>query len=674
LYANEALALAEKLNFQKGIALALTNAGDALFYKGEYKNSIKQLKKAADIYEKEKDNQGLINAYISLGQSWKELGRLPDAIDYYLLALKASEKIHDHSSTGRAMISLGVLFLDMGKYPEAMKYSKDALPFIILVKDTAQIANAHARIGNVFGAKSNPSYNLDSTIWYYEKSLKLFKKINHLRGIAVIYNNMAAIYQDENDHQKAIESYKQAYVIRSTLGDQNGMAIILNNLGSTYKTLKNYKLALQYLEKSLNILLKINRPDLIADNYKLMSGCYASLGEFQKAYYYQNLYVEFNDSLNNDFNSKIITEMQVKYETDKKEQEIEILNQNRILNALQLKQQRDKVRVQKYFIYSSVSVLIVVLTLSFFLSRLYFQKKKANVLLEVKNSEIMQQKEEISTQRDEIEAQRDMVITQKDKIEEIHEELTSSIRYAQRIQTAVLPSSEQMEEILGEHFVFFVPKDIVSGDFFWATRIKNRIVFCVADCTGHGVPGAFMSMLGITFLHEILSNKLDSDPAQVLNDLRKNVVESLKQQGRSMEQKDGMDISLCIIDTETNILQFAGANNPVYIIRNQELTELKADKMPIAIHERMTPFTLNKFNLQKNDCVYLFSDGYADQFGNSDSSAGGLKFKYKPFKSLLIEHSYKQMTKQKSEIEKAFYHWKGDLKQVDDITLLGFRV
>lgn len=304
-------------------------------------------------------------------------------------------------------------------------------------------------------------------------------------------------------------------------------------------------------------------------------------------------------------------------------------------------------------------------------------KDKVNRELEQKvkerTLEISQQKEEIMTQRDEIEAQRDLVINQKEHIEEIFEELTSSIRYAERIQAAVLPSSEQMAEILGEHFIFFVPKDIVSGDFFWATRIRERIIFCIADCTGHGVPGAFMSMLGITFLNEIVRREEVTNAADVLNHLRDNIVDSLKQQGRSMEQKDGMDISFCVIETDNQILQFAGANNPVYIIRDHELFELKADRMPIAIHERMSPFTLKEFKLEKGDCIYLFSDGYADQFGNSDSSSGGLKFKYKPFKNLLTENSQKPMDEQKAIIEKIFYQWKGNLKQIDDVTVAGFR-
>ncbi|MFH2141722.1 MAG: 7TM diverse intracellular signaling domain-containing protein [Bacteroidota bacterium] len=321
-------------------------------------------------------------------------------------------------------------------------------------------------------------------------------------------------------------------------------------------------------------------------------------------------------------------------------------------------------------------------------------KDKVNRELEQKvkerTIEISQQKEEIETQRDEIEAQRDMVIRQKDQIEEIHEELTSSIRYAKRIQSAVLPSSDQMAEILGDHFVFFAPRDIVSGDFYWATKLKKWIIFCVADCTGHGVPGAFMSMLGITFLNEIVRKEEITNAADVLNQLRKSVVASLKQQGRSMEQKDGMDISFCVIDTKTNILQFAGANNQIYLVRRQQsevavgsemhnlqtttadyrLIEIKGDKMPIAIHERMTPFTLHEHELEKEDSLYLVTDGFSDQFGGTEKK----KYSRKSLKNLILKHCDKPMFVQKQIFSKTLSEWMGDSPQIDDITLMGIKL
>jgi serine phosphatase RsbU (regulator of sigma subunit)/Tfp pilus assembly protein PilF len=674
-YAKNAYSLSSKINFKKGKGDACSNIGEALYYKGEYKNAIQFIQEAINMYESEKYVKGLIDAYISLGQTWKELGNYPKSIDNYLLALKAGEKNKDESSIGRTMISLGVLFLDQGKYDEALKYSKNALPHLQKANIKSQIANAYARIGNVFGDKENPYQNSDSTLYYYKLSLDLFTEIGHQRGIGVIFNNIAGIYLNQNEPDKAIEYYKKAYVIRNKLGDQNGMAIILNNLGSTYKSIKQYQTALKYLNQSLDISKKICKPEQTSDNYKSMASCYAEIGDYKKAYFYKTLYIDFKDSLFNDNNSRLISEMQTKYETEKKEKEIEILNQNKIVSELKNKEQQNKLKFQKYVIYGSSCVILVFLSLSFFLLRLFFQKQKANSLLQEQNIEITQQREEIITQRDEIEAQRDLVTQQKEDIEEIHEEVTSSIRYAQRIQEAVLPSPDQLQEILGNYFIIYKPCNIVSGDFYWATRIKQWIVFCVADCTGHGVPGGFMSMLGISFLNEIVRKEDVNNTSEILDHLREHMILQLKQKGHIEEQKDGLDIALCAINVDTLELQFSGAYNSCYIVRNNnneqsELFEIKGDKMPIAIHQHMESFTLKEFKLKRGDFVYLFSDGFADQFGGLERK----KFLTSNLRISLKSINHLELDEQKNTLEKIFSEWKRDYNQVDDVTIIGLNI
>gem|GEM_PF-4447169 len=312
-----------------------------------------------------------------------------------------------------------------------------------------------------------------------------------------------------------------------------------------------------------------------------------------------------------------------------------------------------------------------------------------NSKLNLQNEEIMAQRDEISSQRDEITAQRDAITQQKDQIEFIHEEQTSSIRYAQRIQQAMLPSLDLIKDAGFDHFLFFKPRDIVSGDFYWAGRQENTIVITVADCTGHGVPGAFMSMLGIAFLKEIVMKEYITQPDVILKKLRKEIVRSLKQNDEST-QRDGMDIALCSINLDTLELQFAGANNPFYIVKAEAkaeaeevkreetlalasslaLFEVKGDKMPIGIHERMDAFSLYTHQLQKGDCIYLFSDGFADQFGGRH----GKKLKYKQLKEILLTNSGYPLTLQKEKIEMFFSEWKGSLEQVDDVTLLGIKL
>lgn len=284
--------------------------------------------------------------------------------------------------------------------------------------------------------------------------------------------------------------------------------------------------------------------------------------------------------------------------------------------------------------------------------------------LALQNEEIMQQKEEIETQRDEIENQRDQIVKQ-------NENITKSIEYAKRIQTAAMPSKEVVEKILPEHFIFFRPRDIVSGDFYWTVDHNGKTIVTVADCTGHGVPGAFMSMLGLSFLSEIVNTVGDLHPATILNELRTFIKYTLSQEGSDSESKDGMDISLCVIDRQSNQLEFAGAYNSVYIIRNGVLEEIKGDKMPVGIHiSEKASFTNHIISLEGVTSFYLFSDGFADQFGGPD----GRKFKAKNFRALLAKNNELPMAKQRLILESAFSEWQGNNEQVDDVLVLGVRI
>ncbi|MFH2095444.1 MAG: two-component regulator propeller domain-containing protein, partial [Bacteroidota bacterium] len=287
-----------------------------------------------------------------------------------------------------------------------------------------------------------------------------------------------------------------------------------------------------------------------------------------------------------------------------------------------------------------------------------------------RNEEITQQKEEIEAQRDEIEAQRDLVVKQNEQISQQNKNITDSIRYAKRIQTAVLSETKILKKYLSDFFVFFRPRDIVSGDFYWFGETGDKLVVVAADCTGHGVPGAFMSMLGITFLNEIVMKEKTTQPAEILNRLREEVIRALRQHGEEGEQKDGMDISLCTFSTETGTCRFAGANNPLYLVRKGELAEYKADRMPIAIYVNMEAFSEIVLDLQKGDCLYLFSDGFADQFGGEK----GRKYKYQTLKELLVSVYEKPMEEQLTILEKEFADWKGIYPQVDDVLVVGVKV
>jgi len=293
--------------------------------------------------------------------------------------------------------------------------------------------------------------------------------------------------------------------------------------------------------------------------------------------------------------------------------------------------------------------------------------KATNDLLKERNEEINQQKEEIIAQRDEIVNQRDTVLSQKAI-------LTQSIVYAKRIQQAVFPPVSQFSELFNESFVFFIPRDIVSGDFYWIKQLKNSILIAVADCTGHGVPGAFMSMLGIAFLNEVLIRDNINRPDIALNALRDNIISALHQTEDKSNNKDGMDIAFCEIQPQTKKIFFAGANMPLYIVRQKnnkpELHILEGDKMPIGIYQRTDNFTNHTFDYQSDDIIYMFTDGFRDQFGEN----GDRKFLLQNFKNLLLSFSNEKLEIQSKIIEKTFSEWKGSLKQIDDVTVIGIKI
>ncbi|MGB4292074.1 MAG: YfiR/HmsC family protein [Bacteroidales bacterium] len=326
-----------------------------------------------------------------------------------------------------------------------------------------------------------------------------------------------------------------------------------------------------------------------------------------------------------------------------------------------IKIQLQTLEKQRLVIYFVIVALILVGVLAYFIFRAYKIKKEANIALEEKNRLIMAQKDEIERQRDIAAAQRDQIAYQKKHI-------TDSIMYAKRIQAALIPSLELFSDKL-EHFVLYKPLAIVSGDFYWVSTKDNLHVIIAADCTGHGVPGAFMSMLGVALLNEIVNEKNIFMPDQILNRLREEVIKSLKQVPDEESVKDGMDAAVCTIDFNNNVLYYAGANCPLYLIRGTELIHYRADKMPVAIHYKMQPFTLNTIELQKGDAFYIFSDGYADQFGGPAQK----KFMTGKLKETLLEIASKPMLEQGEILDRIFEEWKGDNPQVDDVTLIGVR-
>jgi len=353
-----------------------------------------------------------------------------------------------------------------------------------------------------------------------------------------------------------------------------------------------------------------------------------------------------------------------------------------------------------YTLYVLFFLGLSIVILKLYTRRLVAQKEHLEQIVKERTAEVVQQKEELSAtleivnqQNEEISQTLEIVNHQKDVIEKSHKNITASITYAKRIQTAVLPSLDVVTMLLPEHFILFKPRDIVSGDFYFIKQIKNYTLIAAADCTGHGVPGAFMSMLGVALLNEIVRNTEITSSAEVLNELRKQIKFSLQQTGQQGEQQDGMDIAFCSINIETLEMNFAGAFNPCLIFRkidngqltmdnelinkekelsivNYQLSILEADRMPVGIHLKEKPFTELTFQLQTGDVFYIFSDGYESQFGGVKPET----MKSKRFKEFLTRINHLPMNEQKEMLEKRFDKWRGNNAQTDDVLVMGVKI
>ena len=302
--------------------------------------------------------------------------------------------------------------------------------------------------------------------------------------------------------------------------------------------------------------------------------------------------------------------------------------------------------------------------------RLIYNDIKIRLELEYSKKIIEQKHEEVVFQKKEIQSQ-------KDTLEDKNREITDSIRYAKNIQNALIPGEEKFNACFKESFVLFKPKDIVSGDFYWVHKKGNLSFYVTADCTGHGVPGGFMTMLGLAFLEEIIVGQNHKEPAEVLNLMRDKIISTLNQSGKVGESKDGMDISICCVDYSNMELRYAAANNNLYVVRKsgdnatqKELIELSADRQPCGYSEFAKPFTQHSFNRKEGECIYTFTDGFADQFGGPKEK----KFRYKQFEELLLLHSHLSFPDQKAILNMANEDWKGNLEQVDDLLVIGIRI
>ncbi len=570
---------------------------------------------------------------------YTDMAEIPMALNLCLEGLKYAKKNNQLKTQVSLYNSLGNIYSkrkDTQKslyyYLQSVEVSKICQPDVLPV----------APYGNIVGIYTGYK-KLDSAMYYANLCLEYNLKHNNKDRLSNNYISLSEIYYELNDAEKSLKMATDAVNASIAIDDQYTLSHCYIQLSNAHYLNKNLKSAVEALDKAIisaNKTGDIPALETIAQGY---SQYYEELGDFKNSLKYFKDYKMYRDSALNYESIQQEKNAEAKYENEKKQKEIELLGEKQKLNEAEN---------QKKKIYLSAALLGIIV-LGFVLVILYRNnvlKQKTNSNLEAFNKEINHQKELVEVK---------------------NKEITDSINYAKRIQQSILTSDNYFKKHTTDFFILFKPKDIVSGDFYWALNHEHKFMVMTADCTGHGVPGAMMSMMGINFLNEIVNEKGIANPAEILNQLRTDIIKALNPEGSVIETKDGMDCCLCSFDFNEMKLTYSNANNNFYIVRGKELIVSKSNKMPVgAGHSADKLFEEFVMDIEKGDLVITLTDGYADQFGGQK----GKKFKYKQLEELLFANAHLPLKDIKIKLNESIEFWRGDLEQVDDICVIGIKI
>ncbi|MBN2757996.1 MAG: tetratricopeptide repeat protein [Bacteroidales bacterium] len=667
---NKSLEKFIKLENKAGMSGCYNNLGMVLELKGNFNLANEFYHKSLKIDEETKNENGVANSLNNLGNIYQKQGNYKIAIEYYIKVLAIREKLDDKIGVADSYNNIGSLYETQNELEQAILNYQKALILYIENQNKRKTAIVLNNLGHILSCKKQYSEALD----YFLQALEIRKEYGQKEGIASTYQNIGELYQELNRYKEAYEYFSNSLAIFKELKNEFGISKLYVSMGTYYLKIKKYEIAIEYLEKAVDLSLKLNFLDNLKEAYHELSVCYSKTNNYTNAYKNRLLYEEIRDSLENSENSKKILQIQLKYEFEKNQKELEFKREKQKLETIK---EINKQKLINYFWIVGFLFLLLILVIIYFS---YKNKISANQILQLQKDEIQDKNdqlelyhEELLSQNENIEIQKNIVTKHRDELEIQTQKITDSIQYAKRIQNALLPSENQINNTFKNSFIIYKPKDIVSGDFYWFRSDDDNIYLAVADCTGHGVPGAFMSLLSISYLNEIVVKNSKIDAAEILNKLRDKVINTLNHNSEDIETRDGLDISLCIINKNSKTIQYAGAYNSIFIKEknNPALIEIKGDKMPIGMHfKENEPFTNKIIQYTSDSQLYLFTDGYIDQFGG----AFGRKLLISNFKEILKKYSNLDLKSQKKKIEEEFENWKDTRPQIDDILIMSFKI
>ncbi|MBL4593167.1 MAG: tetratricopeptide repeat protein [Flavobacteriales bacterium] len=647
-----------KQNLLKSLAGTINNIGFFYNNQGDIKNALKYYEESLKIEKEIGNKEGIAQSLNNIAIIYKNQGDIETAINLLHQSLKIQEEIGNQEGIAQGLNNLGGIYNSQGEKEKALEYFHKSLKLEEKGGNKQGIAIGLNNLGYIYNSqieeflkkKSDPKLIdrlAEKAIDYYLKSQTIYFSLGNKKGIAGSYINIGIVYNNQSKNltssttikdkkEKALEYYKKSLKIFKLIEDKEGSTYALNCIASVLMDLNRTAEAVKYAEQSLVIAEKIGFPANISATANLLSNLYEKQNKGMKALAMHRLFINMRDSINNDKNLKATIKQQAKYDYEKDKAIDDAEHDNLI--AIEQKE-KEKQKIISYA--TAVGLILVIVFLLFVFNRLKITRKQKLV------------------------------------IEEQTKEIVDSITYAKRIQEAILPTHQFVKECLPESFIYYKPKDIVAGDFYWVDKKGGNILFAAADCTGHGVPGAMVSVVCHNAMDRAIREYNLTVPGQILDKTREIVVDQLNKEisidDSLMESiRDGMDIALCVLNTKTNELNYAGAYNPLWILRKgaDKIEEIKANRQSIGKVDKPLPYTTHQISLNKGDTIYLFSDGYADQFGGEK----GKKMMYKPFKNLLLSLKNEPMENQLQTLSAHFESWKGDLEQIDDVCIIGVRI
>lgn len=623
-----------KTNDKEGMVTDFNNIGSMYHDLGYPDKALKNYSISASLANelgKEREHAAALNNIASI---YRYKGDNVNAVEYYLKAMSITEKIGDEERLAAIYNLIGLFYKEQGEFDIAKQYFFKGLKMKEKLKDLDGLVSTY---GNIAGYYSAIDKN-DSALIYNERALELSIKLNMKHSESTIYSNIGNLYHKKNDTKRALEYYFKSFEMEKKLENREGISRACSYIASVYDDIGDFKNALEYGKKSYKLNEEIGMAKGLKFSASILSRIYKNLGDYKNALLMKDIYYKMNDSINSIENINAVAKMNFKFEYDKKN----AVNEARFESQLALeKEAKEKQMVLKYAFIIGSGMLLMFLIVVY--NRLKITKSQKKII-EVSRKELEQKNVEI----------------------------LDSISYAKRIQNAILPPGRIVKNYLPNSFILYLPKDIVAGDFYWMETNGETVLFAAADCTGHGVPGAMVSVICNNGLNRSVREHKLTDPGEILDKTSEIIIQEFEKSDD--EVKDGMDISLCSLNTNSNELKWSGANNPIWIIKEKSnekhLIEIKADKQPIGRFIDPKPFTTHTLQLAKGDSVYVFTDGFQDQFGGEN----GKKFKASKMKELILSVQDKRMDQQKEIIHETFNAWKGNLEQVDDVCVIGIKL